>query len=135
MTNVHAVFNLTRLCVPHLQGRRLGHQHRIRELQEAHPQHPALFGHQGRGGQLHHRPGRPLAEKGIRVNAVLPGPIWTPFIPAGMAAEEVEQFGSQTPFGRPGQPAELASAYVMLAADGAHTSGALLTVSGGAVTL
>ena len=74
-----------------------------------------------------------LAEHQIRVNAVLPGPIWTPFIPAGMAAEEVEQFGSQTPFGRPGQPAELASAYVMLASDSAsYTSGALLTISGGA---
>ena len=53
-----------------------------------------------------------------------------------MASEEVEQFGSQTPFGRPGQPAELASAYVMLASDSAsYTSGALLTISGGAATL
>jgi NAD(P)-dependent dehydrogenase (short-subunit alcohol dehydrogenase family) len=73
-----------------------------------------------------------LAPNGIRVNAVLPGPIWTPFIPAGMPPEAVETFGSKTPMGRPGQPAELASAYVMLASDEAsYTSGALLTIAGG----
>ena len=73
-----------------------------------------------------------LADKGIRVNAVLPGPIWTPFIPAGMDDEAVKSFGSNVPFGRPGQPAELASAYVMLAADeSSFTSGALVTVAGG----
>lgn len=77
-----------------------------------------------------------LAERGIRVNAVLPGPIWTPFIPAGMAEDKVKTFGSQTPFGRPGQPAELASAYVMLAADGAsYTSGALITIAGAQAVL
>ena len=73
-----------------------------------------------------------LAEKGIRVNAVLPGPIWTPFIPAGMDDEAVKTFGSKVPFGRPGQPAELAPSYVMLASDeSSYTSGALITVAGG----
>ncbi|WP_158808774.1 SDR family oxidoreductase [Beijerinckia sp. L45] len=73
-----------------------------------------------------------LAEKRIRVNAVLPGPIWTPFIPSGMNPEEIKDFGSETPFKRPGQPAELASAYVMLASDeSSYTSGALVVVSGG----
>ncbi|TGD99890.1 SDR family oxidoreductase [Methylobacterium nonmethylotrophicum] len=72
-----------------------------------------------------------LAEKGVRVNGVLPGPIWTPFIPAGMEEDSVKSFGSQVPFGRPGQPAELASAYVMLASDeSSYTSGALVTVAG-----
>ncbi|KMO41446.1 dehydrogenase [Methylobacterium variabile] len=72
-----------------------------------------------------------LAEKGIRVNGVLPGPIWTPFIPSGMEDDSVKSFGSQVPFGRPGQPAELASAYVMLASDeSSYTSGALVTVAG-----
>ncbi|MFC7054362.1 SDR family oxidoreductase [Hansschlegelia quercus] len=73
-----------------------------------------------------------IGEKGIRVNAVAPGPIWTPFIPAGMPPEAVETFGSKTPLGRPGQPAELASAYVMLASDeSSYTSGAMITVAGG----
>jgi len=73
-----------------------------------------------------------LAEKQIRVNAVLPGPIWTPFIPAGMYPEQVKSFGSNTPMGRPGQPAELAPSYVMLASDeSSYTSGALVVVAGG----
>ena len=71
-------------------------------------------------------------EKGIRVNAVLPGPIWTPFIPTGMEASQIKTFGSQSPFGRPGQPAELASAYVMLAEENSSfVSGAMVTVAGG----
>ncbi|SCG38553.1 hypothetical protein GA0070213_1029 [Micromonospora humi] len=52
------------------------------------------------------------ADRGIRVNAVAPGPIWTPLIPATMPAEKVEQFGTDVSVGRPGQPAELAPAYV-----------------------
>jgi NAD(P)-dependent dehydrogenase (short-subunit alcohol dehydrogenase family) len=73
-----------------------------------------------------------LAERGIRVNAVAPGPIWTPLIPSTMKAESVEKFGANTPLGRAGQPAELAPAYVMLAADEAsYISGAVLPVTGG----
>ncbi len=135
-TNVHAVFNLTRLCVPHLKDG--GSIINTASVNSKKPT-PNILPYSSTKGALANLTiglAGLLAEKGIRVNAVLPGPIWTPFIPAGMAAEEVEQFGSQTPFGRPGQPAELASAYVMLAADSAsYTSGALLTISGGAVTL
>src|SRR5450631_4562397 len=58
-----------------------------------------------------------LAEKGIRVNAVAPGPIWTPLIPSTMPKEKVKQFGSQTVFGRAAQPAELAPIFVFLASD------------------
>ncbi len=58
-----------------------------------------------------------LGPKGTRVNAVAPGPIWTPLIPATMAPEKVEGFGSDTPLGRPGQPVEVAAAYVFLASD------------------
>lgn len=73
-----------------------------------------------------------LAEKGIRANAVAPGPIWTPLIPATMPAEQVEGFGAQVPMGRPGQPAELAPVYVMLASDEAsYVSGATIAVTGG----
>ncbi|EKT4065803.1 glucose 1-dehydrogenase [Stenotrophomonas maltophilia] len=135
-TNVHAVFNLTRLCVPHLRGG--GAIINTASVNSKRPTPNILPYSATKGAVANLTLGLAglLAEHQIRVNAVLPGPIWTPFIPAGMAAEEVEQFGSQTPFGRPGQPAELASAYVMLASDSAsYTSGALLTISGGAATL
>jgi NAD(P)-dependent dehydrogenase (short-subunit alcohol dehydrogenase family) len=73
-----------------------------------------------------------LGPKGIRVNSVAPGPIWTPLIPATMPPEKVEQFGSDTPLGRPGQPAELAPAYVLLASDdGSYMSGSRVEVTGG----
>lgn len=73
-----------------------------------------------------------LGEKGIRVNSVAPGPIWTPLIPATMPPEKVEQFGSNVPLGRAGQPAELAPAYVLLASDdGSYISGARIAVTGG----
>jgi NAD(P)-dependent dehydrogenase (short-subunit alcohol dehydrogenase family) len=73
-----------------------------------------------------------LGEKGIRVNSVAPGPIWTPLIPSTMPPEKVEQFGSDTPLGRPGQPAELAPVYVLLASDdGSYVSGARVAVTGG----
>lgn len=77
-----------------------------------------------------------LAEKGIRVNAVAPGPVWTPLIPTTMAAQKVANFGSNTPVGRPAQPAELAPAYVFLASDEAvYISGAVLPVTGGRAML
>jgi NAD(P)-dependent dehydrogenase (short-subunit alcohol dehydrogenase family) len=73
-----------------------------------------------------------LAEKGIRVNSVAPGPVWTPLIPATMPPEKVESFGEQVPMGRAGQPAELAPVYVMLASDEAsYVSGARIAVTGG----
>jgi NAD(P)-dependent dehydrogenase (short-subunit alcohol dehydrogenase family) len=73
-----------------------------------------------------------LGPRGIRVNSVAPGPIWTPLIPATMPEEKVEQFGDDTPLGRPGQPAELAGAYVLLASDeGSYMSGARVAVTGG----
>jgi NAD(P)-dependent dehydrogenase (short-subunit alcohol dehydrogenase family) len=73
-----------------------------------------------------------LGPKGIRVNSVAPGPIWTPLIPSTMPAEHVKKFGSDTPLGRPGQPAELAPVYVLLASDdGSYVSGARVAVTGG----
>jgi NAD(P)-dependent dehydrogenase (short-subunit alcohol dehydrogenase family) len=72
-----------------------------------------------------------IAEKGIRVNCVAPGPIWTPLIPSTMAPEKVENFGENTPLKRPRQPAELAAAYVLLASDDAsYISGAMIPVTG-----
>jgi NAD(P)-dependent dehydrogenase (short-subunit alcohol dehydrogenase family) len=73
-----------------------------------------------------------LGEKGIRVNSVAPGPVWTPLIPSSMEPEKVESFGSNTPLGRPGQPVELAPVYVLLASeDGSYISGARIAVTGG----
>ena len=76
--------------------------------------------------------GQYVADRGIRVNAVAPGPIWTPLIPSTMPEEKVKSFGSSTPLGRAGQPAELAGAYVFLASDDAtYITGALVPVTGG----
>ena len=73
-----------------------------------------------------------VAEKGVRVNCVAPGPIWTPLIPSTMPPEHVKSFGKNTPLGRAGQPAELAPAYVLLASDDAsYMTGALVPVTGG----
>jgi NAD(P)-dependent dehydrogenase (short-subunit alcohol dehydrogenase family) len=73
-----------------------------------------------------------LADKGIRANAVAPGPIWTPLIPSTMSEDAVETFGGNTPMKRPGQPAELATAYVMLADPlSSYVSGATVAVTGG----
>ena len=73
-----------------------------------------------------------LADEGIRVNAVAPGPIWTPLIPSTMPEDAVKSFGKQVPMKRPGQPAELATAYVMLADPlSSYTSGTTVAVTGG----
>ena len=73
-----------------------------------------------------------LADKGIRVNSVAPGPIWTPLIPSTMPPDQVENFGSQVPMKRAGQPKEVAPVFVMLASDEAsYISGARIAVTGG----
>jgi NAD(P)-dependent dehydrogenase (short-subunit alcohol dehydrogenase family) len=75
-----------------------------------------------------------IASKGIRVNGVAPGPIWTPLIPSTFSADKVSQFGANTPMGRAGQPFELAPAYVYLASnDSTYVSGQMIHVNGGAV--
>jgi len=73
-----------------------------------------------------------LAGDGIRVNAVAPGPVWTPIQPIAKSRDELETLGQDTPLGRAGQPAELAPAYVLLASDeGSYMSGAIVAVTGG----
>jgi NAD(P)-dependent dehydrogenase (short-subunit alcohol dehydrogenase family) len=73
-----------------------------------------------------------LGPKGIRVNAVAPGPIWTPLIPATSWPDKLPTFGQDTPLGRAGQPAELAPAYVLLASsEASYMSGAVIPVTGG----
>jgi NAD(P)-dependent dehydrogenase (short-subunit alcohol dehydrogenase family) len=73
-----------------------------------------------------------LADRGVRVNAVAPGPVWTPLIPATMPPENVSEFGQETPLGRAGQPAELAPAYVFFASqESSYVTGEVLGVTGG----
>ncbi|HEY0899302.1 MAG TPA: SDR family oxidoreductase [Sphingobacteriaceae bacterium] len=75
-----------------------------------------------------------LASKGIRVNGVAPGPIWTPLIPASFSEEEVGQFGKSVPMGRPGQPEEVAPSYVFLASsDSSYMTGQVLHPNGGEI--
>lgn len=135
-TNVHAPFQLVKQLAPHLRpGASIINTASVNSRDPS----PNLLPYATTKGAVANMTlglASLLAEQGIRVNAVLPGPIWTPLIPAGMSAEKVESFGAQTPFGRPGQPAELASAYVMLAADGSsYTSGALVTIAGAQAVL
>jgi NAD(P)-dependent dehydrogenase (short-subunit alcohol dehydrogenase family) len=76
-----------------------------------------------------------LAKRGIRVNAVAPGPVWTPLIPSSFSAEEVGKFGKDTPLGRAAQPFELAPTYVYLASeDSGFVTGQVLHVNGGVIT-
>ena len=73
-----------------------------------------------------------VVDRGIRVNAVAPGPIWTPFIPSTFPEEKVETFGTDTPMGRPGQPSEVGPAYVFLASqDASYITGQTIHVNGG----
>jgi NAD(P)-dependent dehydrogenase (short-subunit alcohol dehydrogenase family) len=75
-----------------------------------------------------------LADKGIRVNAVAPGPIWTPLIPSTFPPEKVKKFGKDTPMQRAGQPEEVAPAYVYLASDdSSYVTGQTIHVNGGSV--
>ena len=129
--NVFAPFYLTKAVVGHMKPG--GSIVFTSSVNSKHPM-PSLFAYSATKGALSNMVislSGMLAGEGIRVNGVLPGPIWTPFIPAGMDEKSVQSFGSQTPYGRPGQPAELAPAYVMLASDeSSYTSGALVTVAG-----
>jgi NAD(P)-dependent dehydrogenase (short-subunit alcohol dehydrogenase family) len=131
-TNVHATFHLTQLAVAHMQpGASIINTSSVNSKDPT----PNLLPYSTTKGAISNLTiglAQFLASRQIRVNAVLPGPVWTPFIPAGMDAESVKSFGTKNPSGRPGQPAELASAYVMLASDrSSYTSGALITVAGG----
>ena len=97
--------------------------------------HPILLDYTATKGAIHaftKSLALQLGNRKIRVNAVIPGPVWTPNIPGTMPIEEVENFGHEVALGRPGQPEELAPAYVLLASDdGSFMTGSLVEVTGG----
>ncbi|KUL26933.1 SDR family oxidoreductase [Actinoplanes awajinensis] len=131
-TNLYAMFWLSKAAVPHLEpGSTIINTASIQGYQSS----PELLDYATtKAGIIAFTKalGAGLAEKGIRVNAVAPGPIWTPLIPATMPAEKVESFGADTPMGRAGQPAELAPAYVFFASqESSYVTGEVLGVTGG----
>lgn len=133
-TNVFGMFQMTQAALPHLgQGASIINTTSV----TAYKGNPMLIDYSSTKGAIvgfTRALSMSLAERGIRVNGVAPGPIWTPLIPSTFDAEKVAKFGSNVPLKRPGQPDEVAPAYVYLASsDSSYVSGQVIHVNGGTV--
>lgn len=135
-TNIHGMFYLCKAAIPRMEpGSTIINTTSINAKDPS----PTLLAYATTKGAIANFTGGLagyVADRGIRVNAVAPGPIWTPLIPSTMPEEKVENFGKSTPLGRAGQPAELASAFVYLASDDStYVTGAIIPVTGGRLML
>jgi NAD(P)-dependent dehydrogenase (short-subunit alcohol dehydrogenase family) len=131
-TNIEAMFHLSKATVPHMRpGSSIINTTSIQSDKPS----PMLLAYASTKGAVSNFTAglaQMLGSKGIRVNAVAPGPIWTPLIPSTMPDEKVKSFGQDTPLGRAGQPKELAGIYVLLASDeGSYMTGGIYAVTGG----